>query len=85
MKKRIFTVCAALSVAAAVLAQGGITDEMMSQIRQGWQGTPEELALRNSWLCAMPSQPMISTSWLYAREWRPAMISIFRMKCLPKA
>ena len=47
MVKRLFTVSAALSVAAAVLAQGGITDEMMSQIRQGWQGTPEELALRN--------------------------------------
>ena len=40
MVKRLFTVSAALSVAAAVLAQGGITDEMMSQIRQGWQGTP---------------------------------------------
>ena len=48
MVKRLFTVSAALSVAAAVLAQGGITDEMMSQIRQGWQGTPEELALRNA-------------------------------------
>ena len=48
MIKRLFTVSAALSVAAAVLAQGGITDEMMSQIRQGWQGTPEELALRNA-------------------------------------
>ena len=48
MVKRLFTVSAALSVAAVVLAQGGITDEMMSQIRQGWQGTPEELALRNA-------------------------------------
>lgn len=48
MVKRLFTVSAALSVVAAVLAQGGITDEMMSQIRQGWQGTPEELALRNA-------------------------------------
>ena len=48
MVKRLFTVSAALSVAAAVLAQGGITDEMMSHIRQGWQGTPEELALRNA-------------------------------------
>ena len=48
MVKRLFTVSAALSVAAAVLAQGGITDEMMSQIRQGWQGTPEERALRNA-------------------------------------
>ena len=48
MKKRIFTVCAALSVAAAAFAQGGITDEMMSRIRQGYQDTPEERALRNA-------------------------------------
>ena len=48
MKKRIFTVCAALSVAAVAFAQGGITDEMMSRIRQGYQDTPEERALRNA-------------------------------------
>ena len=48
MIKRLFTICAAMSVAAAAMAQGGITDEMMDRIRQGWQGTPEELALQNS-------------------------------------
>ena len=37
-----------MSVAAAAMAQGGITDEMMDRIRQGWQGTPEELALQNA-------------------------------------
>ena len=82
MKKRIFTVCAALSVAAAAFAQGGITDEMMSRIRQGYQDTPEERALRNA---ATPFLQMTSILWQYARVWRPAMISIFRMKCLPKA
>ena len=48
MIKRLFTISAAMSVAVAAIAQGGITDEMMAQIRQGWQGTPEELALRNA-------------------------------------
>ena len=48
MIKRLFTICAAMSVAAAAMAQGGITDEMMDRIRQGWQGTPEELALQNA-------------------------------------
>ena len=48
MIKRLFTFCAALSVAASAVAQGGISEEMMAQIRKGWQGTPEELALRNA-------------------------------------
>ena len=37
-----------MSLAAAAMAQGGISDEMMARIKQGWQGTPEELALRNA-------------------------------------
>ena len=48
MIKQVLTICAAAAVTVSAMAQGGITDEMMTQIRQGWQGTPEELALRNA-------------------------------------
>ena len=48
MIKQVLTICAAAAVSVSAMAQGGITDEMMTQIRQGWQGTPEELALRNA-------------------------------------
>ena len=44
MIKQVLTICAAAAVSVSAMAQGGITDEMMTQIRQGWQGTPEELA-----------------------------------------
>lgn len=46
--KRLFTVFAAASLAFAAMAQGGITDAMMERIRQGYQDTPEERALRNA-------------------------------------
>ena len=46
--KRFFSVSAAVSVTLVAVAQGGISDEMMTRIRDGWQGTPEELALRNA-------------------------------------
>ena len=48
MIRHFFTICASVSVAVAAMAQGGISEDMMARIRQGWQGTPEEQALRNA-------------------------------------
>lgn len=48
MNKHLFAICSAATLAVSAMAQGGITEEMMSRIREGWQGTPEELALRNA-------------------------------------
>ena len=48
MIRHFLTICASVSVAVAAMAQGGISEDMMARIRQGWQGTPEEQALRNA-------------------------------------
>src|SRR5574344_1545012 len=38
----------AFAISISLSAQGGITPEMLQQIKKGYQGTPEEIALRNA-------------------------------------
>lgn len=42
------TICTAVAVSVSASAQGGITEEMLSAIREGYRDTPEEKALRNA-------------------------------------
>lgn len=48
MKKKLLTVCAVCASGMLAMAQGGISEEMLSTIRKGYKGTPEEKALRNA-------------------------------------
>ena len=47
MRKIIISILA-FAISISLLAQGGITPEMLQKIKQGYQGTPEEKALRNA-------------------------------------
>ena len=38
----------ALAVGISAMAQGGISDEALKKIKEGYKGTPEEIALRNA-------------------------------------
>lgn len=38
----------ALAVGISAMAQGGISDEALKKIKEGYKGTPEEVALRNA-------------------------------------
>jgi len=46
--KKIITIAAGLCLSSFLFAQGGITEEMMSKIKQGYSGTMEEKALMNA-------------------------------------
>jgi bleomycin hydrolase len=46
--KRIFTTIMALALGLTAYAQGGISAESLAKIKEGYKGTPEELALRNA-------------------------------------
>lgn len=47
MHKLLFSLLA-FAISISLSAQGGITPEMLQQIKKGYQGTPEEIALRNA-------------------------------------
>lgn len=46
--KKVFTTLMALAVGISAMAQGGISDEALKKIKEGYEGTPEEIALRNA-------------------------------------
>lgn len=46
--KKVFTTLMALAVGISAMAQGGISDEALKKIKEGYKGTPEEIALRNA-------------------------------------
>lgn len=46
--KKVFTTLMALAVGISAMAQGGISDEALKKIKEGYKGTPEEVALRNA-------------------------------------
>lgn len=46
--KRIITTLLAMSAGITLLAQGGLSQEDLTKIKQGYKGTPEEVALRNA-------------------------------------
>ena len=46
--KKIISICGALALSFTLMAQGGISDQMLNQIRKGYQDTPQERALRNA-------------------------------------
>lgn len=48
MRRLFMTICTAVAVSVSASAQGGITEEMLSAIREGYRDTPEEKALRNA-------------------------------------
>lgn len=46
--KKIITTVMALALGLSAYAQGGISEEALAKIKEGYKGTPEELALRNA-------------------------------------
>lgn len=46
--KKIISIYGALALSFTLMAQGGISDQMLNQIRKGYQDTPQERALRNA-------------------------------------
>lgn len=46
--RRVFTAFSLFCLSLLMFAQGGITSEDLSKIKEGYKGTPEEVALRNA-------------------------------------
>ena len=46
--RRVFTSFSLFCLSLLMFAQGGITSEDLSKIKEGYKGTPEEVALRNA-------------------------------------